>query len=333
MWGVMTKQIAILMLIGFSGLASAISVQERFFAAWWASGRATGGNVQSYTDTNGVTWVAHIFTGVGTNVFTVLGESLNVEVLVVAGGGGGASAQDAAGGGGGAGGLIFTNVTAIAGDHFIAVGAGGLGTKGITSNSYSEATSGNNSEAFGFIAIGGGRGGGRNVGAAGSGGSGGGGSGRALHIGGDGTPGQGFDGGDSQLGDANNGGGGGGGAATNGADAVLATLSGGDGGDGLYFAWAEQLGLGEGGYFAGGGGGGIRSAGGSSVVGYGGIGGGGDGHGRSSSSFDRTLRGMHGFANTGGGGGGRSSYPTLSTPYREPAGNGGSGIVVVRYRL
>lgn len=37
MWRAMTKRIAILMLIGFAGLASAFSVQERFFAAWWAA--------------------------------------------------------------------------------------------------------------------------------------------------------------------------------------------------------------------------------------------------------------------------------------------------------
>jgi hypothetical protein len=232
-----------------------------------------------------------------------------VEVLVVAGGGGGG--QDGAGGGG-AGGLIYnsayqiTNAAAIT----VTVGGGGAGTLA----NPGQASDGSNSVFGSLTAVGGGGGGSKTTNGR-SGGSGGGAghnaAGASSNIGGDGTAGQGFRGGNN-IEQSGGGGGGAGQPGFYGANPVP-----GNGGNGQLFAIS-----GTSTYYAGGGGGGgyvspVTSSGG---LGGGGAGGGNIGAGASSAS------GQNGTANTGGGGGSNGNAgDSLIT------GTGGSGIVIVRY--
>ncbi len=251
------------------------------------------------------------FTDVGPHTWAVPDGVTEVDVLVVGGGGGGGLVR---GGGGGGGGVIYEESVIItpSEQYSIVVGAGGTG--GVRSSSHS--TSGGDSSAFGFIAIGGGRGARWNsgTGAAEVGGSGGGGAGHTAHSGANGTINQGNDGGDGL---ATNAAGGGGGASENGNDGI--DSDGGAGGDGLYFGDLFGNQYGDNGYFGGGGGGhsdsGSRS--------NGGIGGGGAG---AVGSSGETANGIDGMLNTGGGGGG-GGYDSSST-----AGSGGSGIVLIRYK-
>ena len=74
-------------------------------------------------------------------------------------------------------------------------------------------------------------------------------------------------------------------------------------------------------YYAGGGGGGWEQGG---TISSGGKGGGGRGGG-----CNPSVCAQNGTANSGGGGGGEG-YPG---PVRGPAGSGGSGIVIVRYKF
>jgi len=224
-----------------------------------------------------------------------------VEFLLVAGGGGGTGSTS---GGGGAGGLIDISYSVVpATPYSIIVGAGAssVATQTIGFN-------GNNSTAFGYTSIGGGRGAGSSSStplAGSTGGSGGGGGG---YVGGGGIPnsgngyagtfGQGFAGG-NRIND--NGGGGGGGAGSVGSNA---TPEGGAGGVGVNW---KSLGT----FYGGGGGGG-----GASLGGAGGSGGGGNGN---------TTIGFNGAINTGGGGGGGFSYASGG------GGAGGSGIFTLRY--
>lgn len=166
-----------------------------------------------------------------------------------------------------------------------------VGAGGIGTN-ISNRVAGSNS-VFGTItAIGGGGGGYYSNNNGGNGGSGGGG-GATSSTGGAGTDGQGFDG---AGGASNNGGGGGGagGAATNR-----------HGGPGLPFTISGTMR-----YYGGGGGGSASSV----EQGVGGIGGGGD----------AGREGLDGYQNTGGGGGAQINSGLK-------AGNGGSGVVIVRY--
>jgi hypothetical protein len=248
-----------------------------------------------------------------------------VEVLVVAGGGGGgfgeANYLGDAGGGGGAGGVIYnsayqiTNAAAIT----VTVGSGGVGSQYTVNGS-----AGSNSVFGSLTAIGGGLGCNQetNASSINNGGSGGGGGGSCTSgtkIAGSGTAGQGFNGGIS-LDNATffcnvRAGGGGGGAGGPGLDAAVGGV-GGNGGPGNAYSIS-----GTSTYYGGGGGGG-GAAGNTTGGGLGGIGGGGSGSGAYNGSA--TLTGQHGTANTGGGGG--SAGSGVGT-----AGNGGSGIVIVRY--
>src|SRR6056300_1032589 len=246
--------------------------------------------------------------GQTTYTWTPPTTSLQANVLLVAGGGGGGSDNA---GGGGAGGVIYkTAQTLNAASYTIKVGTGGVGP--ITNQS---ATNGYNSEAFGSTAIGGGRGGTGNAGILNGsvGGSGGGGASEGTNgTGGAGTSGQGNSGGNGFA----SSGGGGGGAGTPGTDGV-ATNNAGNGGSGLLVSVFGET-YGENGWFAGGGGGGVdNSASALAGTGIGGSGGGGDG-GRGA--------GESGIPHTGGGGGG-ANYPGANVY----GGNGGSGIVLVRY--
>jgi hypothetical protein len=241
-----------------------------------------------------------------------------VETLVVAGGGGGGTY--AAGAGGGGGGVLWSgsyNLNSLAAPITVTVGqggAGGVGQSGLASN-------GQNS-VFGTItAIGGGAGGrGWTLSPGSIGGSGGGGggydgsSGTTTIAGGTGTAGQGNSGGLGRGISPNRGaGGGGGGGGAVGGDST--TNSGGNGGIG----YLSNI-TGTSTYYAGGGGGGDY---GSSNGGIGGQGGGGNVSGGNGSN----LPGGNGGTNTGGGGGGSRSATSDSWN----GGNGGSGIVIVRY--
>ena len=244
--------------------------------------------------------------------------ALTVDYLVVAGGGG--SSGDIAGGGG-AGGLrtSYTNLSSLNGhtetslslslstDYIVTVGPGGTGTN-------FQASIGNNgvNSTFSTITSTGGGGGSTLSGAAANGGSGGGprwtdSPGLAVTS----PVTQGYNGGGSTPSVLTASGGGGanqvgqtGGSGSN-------TPSG-DGGDGL----EVNIVGGTGNYYAGGGGGGGSTSHGV-AGGSGGTGGGGNGAGQGTSV-------SNGTPNTGGGGGGNNVNVN-------PGGNGGSGIVILRY--
>ena len=259
------------------------------------------------------------------NVFTVKDSELqpkatSIQYLVVAGGAGGGGQNG--GGGGGAGGYLANSAYPItpATPYTITVGAGGNGAPS-AAPPYSDAPLGgvgsNSLIGAGVVAFGGGGGGsfyGRPLYFAGPGGSGGG----SLFANGPSNPvnaglaigspawnvagSQGYPGGRSSSpngGSPISSGGGGGGAGGTGAD-------GGTGGIGLQTSIS-----GSATYYAGGGGG---SGQGPSYPG--GLGGGGGGGGGSPTS--------NGTTNTGGGGAGCNSTGAQG-------GNGGAGIVVIRY--
>jgi len=284
------------------------------YGGW--GGSASGGTTSTYGS-----YTMHTFTSSGTFTVTTGGP---IDYLVVAGGGGGGSHI---GGGGGAGGMLTaTNYTISTGAHVISIGGGGSGsthTNGVAGNG------GNTS--FGSIAtaIGGG-GGGSGYGTGAAGGSGGGeghSTGASSGTPGQGTAGQGNNGGNGNQTGCHAAGGGGGKAAVGG-DGAQGGPSGGGGGGEL---WNLD---GNGYFYAGGGGGGGMC----SAAGNGGEGGGGGGSAESSSGgtgggtarnaggngASSTATAGNGGANTGGGGGGGAHG-------NGNGGAGGSGIVIIRY--
>jgi hypothetical protein len=268
---------------------------------------ANGGTVTTITQ-NGVNYRVHTFTSSGTLSVT---QSGSVEVLVVAGGGGGGNNHA---GGGGAGGLIFDNSYYVINNQSITVTIGAGGTSPILN--YSPVTNGNNSVFGTLTAIGGGGGGSRNDSNNNSpgnnGGSGGGGGGSQSSLPGNWVPGNGT------SGQGNNGGygvdilGGGGGGASAVGTVGAYNSTGGNGGNGVQFNLN-----GTSTYYAGGGGGGYNPLYGG---GNGGLGGGGNG------GIQQFDQGTPGTANTGGGGGGGGAGGTQGSI-------GGSGIVIVRYPI
>jgi hypothetical protein len=293
---------------------------------------SAAGAAESEIVVDGVTYKVFTFTNTTSYDFTVseVGSSNLVEYLVVGGGGGGGNELSGGGGGGG----FLTGSFQIAATTFpVVVGAGGAG--GISDPGDSNSgSSGTNSQFSSIVAFGGGYGGGRNQNG-GTGGSGGGG-GHDGGLGGAGTAGQGFNGGNG----GNNGsfgypGGGGGGAGQEGVTSTSVNISP-DGGNGK----ASDI-DGTAYYYAGGGGGAVYTT---NTGGDGGLGGGGGGaaggggggtggqQGRSlggngqNGGASSSAAGGAGGANTGGGGG--SGAHELG-----PGGNGGSGIVVIRYPI
>jgi hypothetical protein len=271
---------------------------------------ASGGTTTTtYTDGNGDEYQIHAFENVGTDSFTVdffpfYGKT--IDALLVGGGGGGNDTQNnnTDRGGGGAGGLIYeTGVTVQSQDYTITVGDGGV-----------DENNGDDTTAFGLTAIGGGQGSsftdGTDGGSGGGGGDGGAG-GNALQPGstdgGFGNPGG--DGYEFATNNEPNAGAGGGGAGEAGQDGQSSEIAG-DGGDGRYYGDEFSESFGESGWFAGGGGGSAEDGGRN-----GGQGGGGDGRTSSRS-------GTGGQANTGGGAGAQN-----------PSEGGGSGIVLIRYKI
>lgn len=255
--------------------------------------KATGGIVSS----DG-TYNYHMFPFSGTFTPTT---ALTADYLVIAGGGGGWV------GGGGAGGyrtsIGGSPLSLTATSYSVTVGAGGA----------PQGTSGSNSIFSTITSTGGGAGaGGVTVY---NGGSGGGGSNDATNYGtgnaGGYSPSEGNNGG-SRVSSTTSGGGGGAGAVGGNASGT----TGGVGGNGSNSAstWATATQTGVNGYYAGGGGGGGIGQG-----GLGGLGGGGN------AEQVGVLSGRPGIANTGSGGGGQYYVATV--------GNGGSGLVIIRYAI
>ena len=267
----------------------------------------------------------HTFTSPGTFTINnaVIDENSKVNYVIIAGGGGGAAPQS----GGGAGGFR-TNFPSCGSPvskqaYPITVGAGGAG-KCSGSSGYGD--KGSDSIAVGLTAAGGG--GGMVCAPCASVNNGGSGAGGSWNQNGalgntpdtspvDGSP-QGNNGGqgagpisgqpDGQF----NPGGGGGAGGVGGTGGCITAGGGGSG------RTSTILGSGSPFLKGGGGGGGSRQNGGGGPAGPGGGGAGG-----------RTEAGGPGTANTGGGGGGGG----LSFATRYNGGNGGSGIVYIRYKF
>jgi hypothetical protein len=262
-------------------------------------------------------------------------NSVDVNYLVIAGGASGGTSTQPGGGGGGAGGYITSITGELSGGNTAAspmlqllpgttynvtIGAGGAGiSSGGAGTSFGTGNNGSASSFHTISTVGGGGGAGGSVSGVAnlgnSGGSGGGdshwnGTSGVTTNGGAGTAGQGFAGGglaNNLSGDRAGGGGGGAGAA------AARVTSGGvstAGGIGLLSTITGTS------IRRGGGGGG----GGNPTPGAGGDGGGARG------GFSEGLPGAD--ANTGGGGGGQTSAGTAN----RVSGNGGSGVVILRYQ-
>lgn len=276
---------------------------------------ASGGTAVYYDST----YAYHVFTGTGTFTPT---RALTADLLVVAGGGGGGNSPAAAGGGAG-GVLAFASQSLAAGTSYsVLVGAGGAGG----ASDGAQGGSGTNSRFASLTAsVGGGGGGGYGVALTGGSGGGGGyfnGSNNAVgYPGADGTSGQGNPGGQGYAQSSNHSGGGGGGAGGNGGNASNGGPAGAGGAGtnsvtnwGLLTNALTATEKGFNGYLAGGGGGSFQNTN-SANRGAAGSGGGGIGG-------YNAIPGASAVTNTGSGGGG-GSYAV--------GGNGGSGIVIVRY--
>ena len=263
-------------------------------------------------------------TAIDTTGGKTLSLAFMVDYLVVGGGGGGAgSGIDSSawgGGGGGAGGMRSGQFSELDNKVYtVTVGGGGQAGPRNSTTSLQQGTNGGNSVLGDVTALGGGGGGAYKL-VGNTGGSGGGGGGRGTGnnlrtAGGDGTDGQGFDGGASRddNSDGRSAGGGGGGAGGVGGQGGTDVSNGGNGGIGLASDITGTSVL----YAAGGGGGAIDTNGGAAeTAGLGGSGIGGNGSTSGNASAGAT--------NTGSGGGG--------VGHQGAGGNGGSGVVIVRYK-
>jgi hypothetical protein len=276
-----------------------------------ATPKATGGDV-----TSDATYWYHTFAMSGN---FVPNQTLSCDYLIVAGGGG---AGNNGSGGGGAGGYRTATASSFtAGTYQVLVGAGGAGR---VASGQGNGASGSLS-AIGSIQSAGGGFSSFPSGTSGSGGSGGG-SG-STSAGGAGntpstSPSQGNNGGNQGV--SQGGAGGGGGAGAVGGNGSSTTS--GVGGIGSFTAISGGATTGYGQlvsgnyYFAGGGGGGGNNDSGVKPGAVGGSGGGGAG-GASN------VAGANALVNTGGGGGGAGNV----NPNWVAGGNGGSGIVIIRY--
>ena len=317
-----------LTLVYIDGTIGWRSIQDNVFADTGSNYvTATGGTQSTFGD-----FRIHKFTGPGSFCVSAAGSpagSNTVDYLIVAGGGGGGST---AGGGGGAGGLrLLTSQPIGAGAFPVTVGSGGA--KGSPGNG---AQGGTTTFKCNSSAGGGGGGGYSTPGNPGTaGGSGGGGSGAngSDTTGGAGntppvSPPQGTAGG---AGDGTpqcqGGGGGGGGAGAVGSNFASAG-NGGPGGNGTDVSPTFGPGFGDSNFFSGGGGGGAQSHP-TYVAPTGGNGGGGTGGGAAAPYGGGSgTPGGNGTDNTGGGGGGNGNANCSPV-----AGNGGSGIVLIKYKF
>jgi hypothetical protein len=271
-----------------------------------------------------------------TRVFT---KSTTCDILMIGGGGGGGGSM---GGGGGGGSVIYaTTISVQTGTYSISVGKGGTGGVNQT-----DGTNGVNTTAFGATAVGGGRGGDYDVSNSKLSGGSGGGEGGGVNSGQTGAGVAGLkgtntipntsplftnyqyyvnDGGLALYQTAANnyrsrggGGGGAGGAGGAGGGSGTDTATQGVGGNGVPISIS-----GTSVYYGAGGGGGAHRGNLSEMLGKsGGLGGGGNG----GSEFTNSSKtnGTDGTGYGAGGGGGSYQYT---------GGNGGSGIVIIRYLL
>ena len=329
---------------------------------------ATGGTITTVGD-----FKVHVFTGPGTFCVSNggnAGGSNKVDYLVIAGGGGGGDdqANGYGSGGGGAGGYRESGGTSsgnytiglpanscvsalpiAAGGYPIVVGGGGTkGTSGPSGPSASNGSRGANSVFSTITSTGGGGGafGGSPApafsvvpGGVGPGGSGGGGAGPAPTTTGVGagntpsvTPAQGTDGGTARTPATTYYGGGGGGGASAAGQPFVDAAPGPNSADGGAGATSNITNTPT---ARGGGGGGAAYFSGPTPgwpVRPGGTGGTGGGGAGGYSNPAGCVAGTAGTANTGGGGGAAGSkHP--GSPGSVDAANGGSGVVIVRYRF
>jgi hypothetical protein len=194
-----------------------------------------GDAVNTYTQSDGATYKAHVFTTDG--LFETI-QPVSIEYFLVAGGGGGGIQNNTeSGGGGGAGGYLTGAINLSPGFYTIKIGGGGRTELAVGGTRAGYAGQPTTLSGFGdysnltLTAVGGGAGGAGGTG--GAGGSGGGGSGNGSLAGGAGTAGppqQGFAGGSS--GGVGSSGGGGGGATS-------AGVSQGGGGTGISTVFAN----------------------------------------------------------------------------------------------
>lgn len=272
---------------------------------------AQGGN-EVYTFGN---FKIHKFTSSGSFSVQSTQNDAKMDFMIVGGGGGGGCSDgNCSNGGGGAGGLVYkSNVAVVKGDYPVVIGSGGSGYY----NQDTKGDTGGDSSFFGYTALGGGgggAGGNNDRGNARPGGSGGGGShpySGSRQAGlqpSSASGGFGNAGGNCTPSSPEWGGGGGGGAGEQGEDG--SAPRGGYGGDGLLY---NIDGMNK--YYAGGGAGANCNNPNNSVQ-PGGLGGGGWAAG--------TIVGGQGGNGFGGGGGG-AGYPNRT------AGNGGNGVVIIRY--
>lgn len=286
--------------------------------------KATGGNIVA----NDGTYWYHAFLTSGT--FTPQ-TALTCDYLVVAGGG--AGGWGSGGGGGGAGGLLASNASfASSNNYSIAIGAGATA---IGNTVAAPGNNGSNSVLSGTgvsaTAIGGGGGGSEATPTSNSNGVAGGSGGGACYrsgnnTGGAGTSGQGNAGGNGYTNGTHYNGGGGGGSGSAGSNGSSSNGTGGTGGAGIntYSTWHTATNTGVSGYIAGGGGGGGQS-GSSGTAGSAGSGGAGSG------GAYNGVAPTSGIMNTGSGGGGGAFYGSNNADAR--GGNGGSGVVIIRYAM
>ena len=278
--------------------------------------KAIGGSI-SYA--NGY-WI-HTFFGSGSFIPF---ENMNVEYLVVAGGGGGGVAHGGGGAGGyrssvigemsGGGALAESTLSLIASTNYsVTVGAGGSGR---SAASRGLGTNGSSSTFHTIASIGGGGGGDADLAVA-TGGSGGGTGYILTAVPNNRTANQGYSGG---AGTGNIApyypSGGGGGASASGQTPSSSSDNGGDGGAGIISSITGTP---------------VGRAGGGAGGNYGNVSGGVAISGGGNAGTPTNKNGISGIANTGGGGGGSISSTTSSSD-SGISGNGGSGVVIVRYR-
>lgn len=307
---------------------------------------ASGGTIiKPVIDNDNNAYRIHAFTNTGVSTFVVsnTGGNSSIDLLVVAGGGGGGGNR---GGGGGAGELYFVeNKNITVGNYTIQVGEGGNRGDG-----NQDGFNGENSSFDDLTVVGGGGGGsfgnpGKN------GGSGGGGGSNGTFAGGSSTAtiGIGNKGGDGNTNYSNVGSaGGGGGATTEGIQPLGSppklTISP-NGGFGIDLSNIFTADFGVDGRFAGGGGGGTEGN--EDAVDS------TTGNPKATASINGRIQGFDGGGNSGlieynatiaiddyniedgtnatlntGGGGGGGGYDS-----RTKGGAGGSGIVIIRYRI
>jgi hypothetical protein len=292
-------------------------------------------SVGSYTDRGFSLTVkapyVHSFTTVGSTNW-VAPSSGSIRVLIIGGGGGGG--HQVGGGGGGGGFVEYTSYAVTAGQVYpVVVGGGGLGGTHLGQPTGTAGSAGGNSSFDGKTAFGGGGGGSHSGGSATSGGSGGGGGGGGSASNNGAASNQTTPAGASTVG-GNAGGvgrstdwaGGGGGGAGGGGISSPSANTGGQGGIGRT---SNITGVSL--YYAGGGGGCNNT---SNTLIPGGLGGGGRGVGNDGQAVLGTQYGDPGTNGLGGGGGGcRDFYatPYSNATYYIRAGDGGSGVVILRY--